>query len=148
MILTVTGGTKRQRELVEDMAHFCKKMLMPRMQDLEISIKLKDLKGDAYGYCLHVDDREFEVELHSRIKQRRLLETVAHEMVHVKQYARGELYESTAQGKHRWQGKWLNKDPEYWDRPWEIEAHGREIGLFVRWAESHKLGKKKWVKDQ
>jgi len=72
---------------------------------------------------------------------------VCHEMVHVKQYARGELYESSAQNKHRWQGKWINKDPDYWDQPWEIEAHGRETGLFVRWAESEGLGKKKWTHD-
>ena len=36
---------------------------------------------------------------------------------------------------------------DYWDEPWEIEAHGRETGLFVRWAEKHKLGKRKWTQD-
>jgi len=147
MIVTVTGGSARQRELVESMAYFCKDKLMPRMKNLELSIALRELTG-AYGYCLHADEREFELEIHKGLKLRRLLETVAHEMVHVKQYAKGELYESTAQGKHRWQGKWLNKDPEYWDRPWEIEAHGREVGLFVRWAEANNLGNKAWTHDR
>jgi len=64
-----------------------------------------------------------------------------------KQYARGELYQGSRVDKHRWQGKWLAKDPDYWDQPWEIEAHGKEIGLFVRWAEKEGLGNKKWTHD-
>ena len=71
-----------------------------------------------------------------------LLETLAHEMVHVKQYARREL-------KPRvdcWMGKTYNpKKVSYWDLPWEIEAHGRETGLFVRYCEANKLGKQKWT---
>ena len=147
MILTVTGGTARQKELVMSIAQFCKAKLMPRMRDLEVTIKLVTLKDDALGYCLHEDAKEFEIEIHKDLPQRKLLATVAHEMVHVKQYARGELYESTRQNKHRWQGKWLTKDPDYWDRPWEIEAHGREHGLFVQWAEANNLGKQKWTHD-
>ena len=27
----------------------------------------------------------------------------------------------------------------YWDLPWEIEAHGREVGLFIRYCEENKL---------
>ena len=57
------------------------------------------------------------------------------------------MYESTRLGRHRWQGEWLATDPDYWDQPWEIEAHGRECGLFVRWAEENKLGHKKWTKE-
>jgi hypothetical protein len=67
------------------------------------------------------------------------METVAHEMVHVKQYAKGELTEQS------WQGKLINPKQEYWDQPWEIEAHGREVGLFIQWAQNeganHKPGK-------
>ena len=69
-------------------------------------------------------------------------------MVHVKQYARGELYEGSRVNKHRWQGKWLDKDPDYWDQPWEIEAAGREAGLFIRWCEANDLAKHKWTHDK
>jgi hypothetical protein len=79
---------------------------------------------------------------------RKLLETVAHEMVHVKQYARGELYQGSRIAKHRWQGKWISNNVDYWDHPWEIEAHGREAGLFIRWAEENNLGHYTWAKDQ
>jgi len=72
-------------------------------------------------------------------------------MVHVKQFARNELYEPSAkQGSRcRWKGEWLSPRQkcvkDYWDQPWEIEAHGRECGLFVRWAETHGFAKKKWA---
>ena len=36
-----------------------------------------------------------------------MLVALCHEMVHVKQYARGELYESQLTDKTRWQGKWM-----------------------------------------
>ena len=70
-------------------------------------------------------------------------------MVHVKQFARNELYEPSAKQGSRWKGEWLSPRQkcvkDYWDQPWEIEAHGRECGLFVRWAEKNGHSKKKWA---
>ena len=37
--------------------------------------------------------------------------------------------------------------PKYWDRPWEIEAHGREVGLFLQWVDKEGLQKKPWTWD-
>lgn len=155
-MIEVKGGSKSQKQYVTSIVNYCIKKLMPRL-DLDIIVKLTDLsKQNVYGYCnadpegdaARLDrPRTFEIEIHSKLKLRRLLETVAHEMVHVKQYARGELYQGSRVNKHRWQGKWLDKDPDYWDQPWEIEAHGRECGLFVRWAEQEELSNNKWTWD-
>jgi len=141
-MITVTGGKEYQRKYVEGVVQFCIDTLMPRMRTLDITIKLKKLT-DAYGYCLETDNnRTFEIEVHRDLKLRTLLETVAHEMVHVKQYARRELHPV----HNTWCGKTYNpKKVSYWDLPWEIEAHGREIGLFVRWAEQERLGHLKWT---
>lgn len=157
MIINVKGGKASQKKYIKSIVQFCQKMLMPRMNSLEITVVLKDLsKSNVYGYCTSDPEgdadrldrpRSFEIEIHSKMKLRRTLETICHEMVHVKQYAQGELYQSGVSAKHRWQGSWLDKDPEYWDQPWEIEAHGRETGLFVRWAESEELGKRKWTQE-
>ena len=143
-LITITGGTASQRKYVESITEFCIKTLMPRMRSLNISIKLTSPK-DAYGYCCELDNnREFEIEVDRKLKLRTLLETVAHEMVHVKQYARRELHPV----HDTWCGKTYNpKKVSYWDLPWEIEAHGRETGLFVRWAEKEKLAGKKWTQD-
>ena len=134
MTISIQSGTKSQKKYVRSMVEFCSKILMPRMHTLDIAIKLTSPKG-AMGYCLELDDnRTFEIEIDRNMRLRRLLETVAHEMVHVKQYARRELNPTT----EAWMGKTYNpKKISYWDLPWEIEAHGREIGLFVRWCESN-----------
>lgn len=141
--IEITGGKAYQRKYVESMVHYCIQKLMPRMQSLDIEVKLKTIKDDAYGYCLSTTTRDFEIEIDKSLSLRRLLTTVAHEMVHVKQYARREL-----KGDYVWKGKTYNpKTTDYWDEPWEIEAHGRECGLFIRWAEKNELGKKKWTHD-
>jgi hypothetical protein len=156
MTVTVNlkGGTRTQKKYAKSMVEFCAKMLMPRVSNLEVNLHLyKFKKDDSYGYALATDDadadrpREFNVEINTDTRLRRILETIAHEMVHVKQFARGELYQSSKTAKHRWQGIWMRSEKEYWDLPWEIEAHGRECGLFVRWAEDMGFGNKAWTKD-
>ena len=144
MTIRITGGTKNQKKYARSMVKFCIKTLMPRMKTLDITVKLKNPNG-AMGYCLELDDnRTFEIEADKKLRLRKLLETIAHEMVHVKQYARRELHPV----HNTWCGKTYNPEKvSYWDLPWEIEAHGREVGLFVRWAEQEKLGDKKWTQD-
>ena len=141
-MITVTGGKPKQRKYVESMVQFCIDTLMPRMRTLEIEVKLCSPKG-AMGYCLELDNnRQFEIELDRTLTQRKLLETLAHEMVPVKQYARREFHPVN----DTWCGKTYNpKKVSYWDLPWEIEAHGREVGLFIRWAEANNLGHLKWT---
>ena len=144
MTISIQGGTKNQKKYARSMVKFCIKTLMPRMKTLDITVKLKNPNG-AMGYCLELDDnRTFEIEADKKLRLRKLLETIAHEMVHVKQYARRELHPV----HNTWCGKTINpKKISYWDLPWEIEAHGREAGLFVRWAEQENLGDKKWTQD-
>jgi len=155
MHINIRGGSKSQRKYARSMIEFCRKRLMPRMYNIEVNLYIKNFgEDDSLGYAIASDTadsarpREFDIEVERSQPMRKFLMTIAHEMVHVKQFARGELYESTRLGSHRWQGKWLPKDPDYWESPWEIEAHGREIGLFVRWAEREKLAKYKWTKEQ
>lgn len=144
MTISIKGGTKSQKKYARSMVKFCIKTLMPRMYTLDITVNLTTPKG-AMGYCLELDNkREFEIEADRRLRLRKLLETIAHEMVHVKQYARRELHPVN----DTWCGKTYNpKKVSYWDLPWEIEAHGREVGLFIRWAEKHDLGKEDWTQE-
>jgi len=145
MLINIVGGSKSQKKHVYKMVEFCAKMLMPRMSTLDITVNLCKPTG-AMGYCLETDNnRTFEIEVDKTQSLRRLLETLAHEMVHVKQYARRELHPST----DLWCGKTVNPNKtSYWDLPWEIEAHGRETGLFIRYCEANKLGKQKWTQLQ
>ena len=74
-----------------------------------------------------------------------MFKTLAHEMVHLKQYAKNELgkeFSLTTKGGVKIMTRWKNelwkaktKECPYWDSPWEIEAYGREVGLYRRWVD-------------
>ena len=93
------------------------------------------------GTCIWEDDnirpREFTIELDASDEPDLILQNLAHEMVHVKQWARGELKDSMrGHSLCKWMGKEFDTDKnEYYDLPWEIEAFGREYGLFARWRD-------------
>jgi hypothetical protein len=56
--------------------------------------------------------------------------TLAHEMVHVKQMAKGTL---KVEGDYKvWRGKKYSKRTKYLDMPWEIDAFARQELLFRR----------------
>ena len=58
-------------------------------------------------------------------------------MVHVKQWAKDEMYEyMNVAGLVRFKGEKIHLElTDYWDYPWEIEAYGKQLGLFVRFCE-------------
>ena len=158
MRIQVTGGTKKQRELSASIARFTARQLMSKrlMKNIYVEIKLIPRlleKEEVYGDSIYEDDnwrpREFTIQADSKLKLRRLLETIAHEMVHVKQFAKGEMVDVVRANKIRWHGvDFDDEDKSYYDQPWEIEAHGRECGLFIQWAEYHKIGHLKWTHDK
>lgn len=157
-MIEVTGGTKKQRELVQSIAEYSAvKLLGSRLAaSVEITIELRHDLGTALGNATWEDDnhrpREFTIEVNAakHIRLRRMLETVTHEMVHVKQFAKGEMKDlmSRPANIRKWMGKEVDMNTiSYWDLPWEIEAYGREAGLFVRWAEENNLTKEEWTHD-
>ena len=70
------------------------------------------------------------MELDSSDKPDVILQNFAHEMVHVKQWARGELKDvMRGYSLCKWKGELVDTEKvEYYDTPWEIEAFGREYG--------------------
>ena len=73
-----------------------------------------DRKKTCEGLCESLDKRSFVIDV---ALYGNWLATLAHELVHVKQFVRGELNESLT----RWKNKnYANTD--YWDQPWEKEA--------------------------
>ena len=145
MLLHVEGSDKATRKLAELATWWYAEKLMGKrlMNNLEITIKLKNgLSDKTEGLAIWEDEenplhREFTITLDKTVKIRNLLITLAHEMVHVKQWARGEMYEYSAAGMVRFHKTKFNmEDIDYWDYPWEIEAYGKQLGLFVRFCEN------------
>ena len=155
-MVEVKGSGKNKRAMVDSVAKYCIEMLMPRLKnklhiDINLIANLKEKESIA-GDCIWEDDRcvrprEFSIRVDSTQSLQAMLETVCHELVHVKQYARGELKDLARSSKCcKWKGKKVNfGNTHYYDQPWEIEAHGRERGLFLRWFFESKWKKCHWV---
>ena len=113
------GGTKYERYLVEDAAHWSISKLMPRMRTLEIDIELKEI-DDAEGLCHEVDRRQFVIEMQKGMEYEDFLTTLFHEMVHVKQHVRKE-FEPVE----------YNTFEGYMAQPSEIEAYKMQRGAIM-----------------
>ena len=102
-----------------------------RPRDFKVLLNHHDMEKDDYGR--ERTDTEWAHEL---------LKTLAHELVHVKQYVMNEL--SWRERGLLWKGRLYSPEHlcEYFETPYEIEAFGRERGLLVcflaRWAEIEK----------
>jgi hypothetical protein len=151
MQLNITGKAgKVTKQQIADAVYFYAEYLMSDrlLQNIEIEVVLeKDLirnEGDQ-AYCVNMSDsgaaREFEISIDSGMGKRALLLALAHEMVHVKQYAKGELKYLSSKKLQRFQGKDYHPDYLYWEKPWEIEAFGRELGLYSMFKHSQKKAK-------
>ena len=92
-------------------------------------------KHNEYAYCLYTVtepvQREFQIVIDNSLNPHTWIRTLMHELVHVKQYAKNEMvhYERD-HSVMKWKQSKISVDTQdYWDLPWEIEAHGREEGL-------------------
>lgn len=155
-MIEIRGGNTTQKARVRSMVNFCIDLMMPRLRDkLEIIVKIRKnmLQREGHlGTCIWEDDvykgnaRVFVIEVDSGLKLRTMLMTIAHEMVHVKQMARGEMRYMLRDMSIKWMGKTIKTNStSYWDYPWEVEAHGREQGLYIRWCEKNGFDTKKWA---
>jgi hypothetical protein len=130
------------RPYVKRAAIFYAESLMSKsmLENIHLTIKF-DPKLEVCGYA-SVEEynfcgnpREFLVEINPHIGAREILDTLAHEMVHVKQYA----YSETNERLTRWKGEKISEELDYYDQPWEIEAYGMAVGLFTKFAIKEKL---------
>ncbi len=77
--------------------------------------------------------REFSIGLSSLQTTDEVLLVLAHEMIHVKQYVKGELKDYITKPDPYWKGKpYSRKKVNYYDLPWEIEAYEKETALYEK----------------
>jgi hypothetical protein len=89
------------------------------------------------GVACVTGDKEITILIDSKLKLPQMLITLAHEMVHTKQFVRGQ-YRGEIARNGRFRKIWLGKkySVEYLKRPWEIEAFRRECELALALIES------------
>ena len=149
MHLSVVGTKSKSliAELTEAANFFARQLMDPRMvQNLTVKINVvSNLEDD--GECLCIDNgrspRTFAINLKRKPVDDDIITILAHEMVHVKQYAKNELdclQSISFRGKVTYQEIWLGeiwkpkrKQDEYFDSPWEQQAFGMQVGLTHKW---------------
>lgn len=139
MRIDIRGKTKTlcKAEIKFATAFFANYVMGERLaKNLDIEIVFEDQGKMAEGHCNPLDadkkPRSFEIGINPNLKRRKMLQCLAHEMVHVKQYARGEL--SSAFSTAMFNGKTYkltNSMEDYLNWPWEVEAYGRDRSLYL-----------------
>jgi hypothetical protein len=144
MRTSIIGCPERKKfkpYLTKAIKYYSESLMSKKMlENLFLSVKFNS-KLDVFGYA-QIDEynisgkpRIFSIELNPDIGAADILKTLAHEMVHIKQFVYGDTNESLS----KWKGIKIQDSMEYYSLPWEIEAHGREIGLFTNFAIKEKL---------
>ena len=128
MEIKVHTSSKRLPEFIKQTAAFYAKelgILNSRYQLVIVTDPTLKAEGNN-GLCFRTGQKQITVALYSRLSLIKMLYTLAHEMVHVKQFVRGQYKSETKRGTthHYWMGKRVIA--KYLKRPWEIEAFGRE----------------------
>lgn len=148
MRISIDGTGIRNADKLDEAARFFASQLLHARTVNKLELDIEILKTlDVEGECISEDDhknpRYFTIRM-KRAPIEDMIKVLAHEMVHVKQYAKNELGKELAMARGgkglriatRWLGDlWSPKRKEdaYWDAPWEIEAYGREVGLYQKW---------------
>lgn len=134
MNIEVFTSSEHRAELLENAAKFYARHL--NLERSRYTVCIKPTSGlirrqQSYGIAVPMDRRTIAVFLDSRMSIGRTLHTLAHEMVHVKQIARGQ-YKQISRGSRAplryWRG--VRVIARYHKRPWEIEAHTRQDALY------------------
>lgn len=152
MQLDICGtADKVDTQTIANAIHFYAEYLMSdrllKNIEIEVVVETDLIRNEKdQAYCVSMSDsgaaREFEISIDAGLGKRAMLLALAHEMVHVKQYARGELKYNSRQRLHRFQGVSYSPQHVYWEQPWEIEAFGRELGLYRMFTENQKAKRK------
>jgi hypothetical protein len=108
-------------------------------QVVDIHIRFVKLEEDEFGICdnhdVGIKSREFTIYINRDLTDiKDIITTVAHEMVHVWQYATGK-FRDYASPSHRYENFIYNSDMSYKDMPWEIEARQLEKVLYKLWLD-------------
>ena len=143
MEFTIEGGNKKQRKLIESVVEFLRPIYFDKYKTLSIEViidrKLADHCG-VDGICCTFGTyrpREFEIGINGKMDNENLIKTVIHELIHVKQYAKGELIDRTrGKCKTLWKGKDHTKT-SYSNQPWERQAYRLQESLYKKYMKEH-----------
>lgn len=113
-----------RKEFIEGLVQLFIRELKLEKSKVELMVFTKkgfEKETGAAGMVYPYADGLITMDIDSQLTPERLVDVLSHEMVHVKQLAKGQLkYKGK---KLYWKGKFVNhKKMSYYDHPWEHEA--------------------------
>lgn len=146
------ANTPQQRKLLKDATMWMVGEIIGSRLNLEITVTLYDLRKQekCSGMCEWMDNpirpRDFLLHVDNSQSLREQLRTIAHELIHVKQYATGEMYDYQRDwSKVRWRNKIVNSNNlKYKEHPWEIEAYKRQTPLLRKFLYENNINLKEY----
>lgn len=141
MKISVRGkNTKLSRNEARYATDWMARLIMSNklLNNISIQVEFAPEEGNKGSTeCLDEDyrPRDFKIMIDPELSRRNQLTTLAHELVHVKQFAMGEMRYTKDFDLIKWYKQSIHSEKtEYWDLPWEIEAFGREWGMYIRYV--------------
>jgi hypothetical protein len=138
-MIEVDLGFKRFNAVAKAIAKDCVSFYkLPKNIGVDISADCIDnfVSGAADAACFRGDDDLFFIIINEELmlSEQRLMELVAHEMTHIKQWVKGEL-QDIADDKVLYKGKVYSNetDLDYWLAPWEMEARAMQEFFVFRY---------------
>lgn len=130
--LQINGQIKNKKAIYVYLENLSRSLNIHRLRSKTIFVTFRiELEDGNQGNCWG-DRNEGYITINiaktvegESLSTAEMMKTLAHEMVHAKQYLRGEL--------DGYSGSWKGRKPrnyKYRNQPWEIEAYGREEYLF------------------
>jgi hypothetical protein len=132
MEIKVVSRSKVRKVTIDLTTRFLRKEL--KLERSKFSLMINTVSGlrkehGFNGMVAQTGERDITMIVDSRLGEGDLIQCIAHEMVHVKQIAKGQLTIDKF-SRQRWMGQRVNK--VYHERPWEQEAFARERLLAAR----------------
>lgn len=131
-------------DLIKEAIHFYTKELGINKESITINLKTKFSEGPTYiyGWIEKYNKVEmlgtYDLIIHLNYNIFTILSTVAHEIIHVEQWEKGDLVE--IDNKTIWKGE-DHTFTDYDNRPWEVDAFKREKDLANKFFEHKKMKK-------
>jgi hypothetical protein len=148
--ISIEGGSHRKKKLVKSAARWMLGYVLGTRlaNNIDLNIRFEEeLKNTPIYATVTWEDnnhkpRVFDMELCNYITDRTLMRVLSHEVVHIRQYATGDLKDLAIQADYcKWKNKLVKVDGQgrvrYWDLPWEIEARHQEKEIFREWRNAH-----------
>ena len=114
LTLEIIGGSRIEQTLTAEAVTFAFNQLIPRIKNCTLNVYLVSSKQ------IINNNKQERIRINKNQTGDDFLTAVFHEMVHVKQYIRGELDQDS-------------DDLNYFDRPSEIEAYRLQEELLEKW---------------